>query len=87
MKFYIYSLGEHDKDVKRVANIVRKLYKSAEIEESKSKLGKYKLEKMAQDGVFIVKTEDVLGGSNKDIALALIGIANMGVSEKVLNSI
>lgn len=87
MNFYVYSLSEHDKDIKRVANIIRKLYKDSTVEESKGKLGKYKLDKMAQEGTLVIKTEDVLGGSNKDVALAIVGIAGVGVSEKVLNSI
>ncbi|RPI82646.1 MAG: hypothetical protein EHM34_06605 [Nitrosopumilales archaeon] len=84
MKFYIYSINESEKEVKRVSTLVRKLYKLAEIEEGKGKLGKYRLDKMVQEGTFVIKTEDIVG---RDSAYVIMGMTGIGVSERVLNSL
>lgn len=88
MKFYIYSTKENvDKDLERLEKLVKKLFKNCEVETSKVRLPKYKQDKLESEGTFVLKVEDILLSNNKETAYVIMGICNIGVSEKVLNTL
>lgn len=88
MKFYIYSNKEYaDKDLTRLSTVIKKLFKDAEVEVGKGKLAKYKQERLEAEGGFVLKSEDVLGSTNKQTAYNIVKATNVGISERVLDTL